>query len=70
MKYFVEHVYFFTRQSALPNGKEERGDSMTDRWMDDEHMEGQAHGKIMLLLHTLTIRGSDIASLVEFCPMV
>ena len=31
----------------------------------DEHME-----KIMLLLHTLTMRGSDAASLVEFHPVV
>ena len=27
-------------------------------------------GKIMLLSHNLTIRGSDVASLVEFRPVV
>ena len=43
---------------------------MTDRWMDDGHMDGQTHGKIMLLSHTLTMRGSDAASLVEFCTVV
>ena len=36
---------------------------MTDRWMDAEK-------KIMLLSHNLTMRGSDVASLVEFCPVV
>ena len=33
-------------------------------------MNGQMHGNIMLLSHTLTMRGSDVASLVEFHPMV
>ena len=28
------------------------------------------HRKIMLLSHTLTVRESDVASLVEFCPVV
>ena len=28
------------------------------------------HGKIMLLSHTLTMRGSDVASLVEVHPVV
>ena len=28
------------------------------------------HGKIMLLSHNLTMRGSDVASLVEFDPVV
>ena len=37
------------------------GDRVTDRWKDDGRTE-----KIMLLLHNLTIRGSDVASLVEF----
>ena len=27
-------------------------------------------GKIMLLSHTLTIRGGNVASLVEFCPVI
>ena len=35
---------------------------MTDRWTDD------AHGKNNLL--ALTMRGSDVASLVEFRPVV
>ena len=37
---------------------------MMDRWVDDGHSEK------ILLLRTLTIRGSDVASLVEFCPVV
>ena len=41
---------------------------MTDGWMDDGRTEGRMHGKIILLLHTLTIRGSDEASFVEFRP--
>ena len=40
---------------------------MTDRWTDDGLTDGLTHGKIMLLLHNLTIRGSDVAILVEFC---
>ena len=39
---------------------------MTDKGCTD----GQRNGKIMLLLHTLTMRGSDKASLVEFHPVV
>ena len=35
---------------------------MTDRGTDD--------GKIMLLSHTLAMRGSDVASLVEFRSVV
>ena len=38
-------------------------------WLDNGHKEGWTHGKIMFLLHTLSIRGSDVASLVEFCPL-
>ena len=38
---------------------------MMNRWMDKGCTE-----KKMLLLHTLTIRGSDVVSLVEFCPVV
>ena len=49
---------------VLPSGI--GGDSVTDRWTD----AGWTNGKIMLLLHTLTMRGSDVASLVEFCPVV
>ena len=34
-------------------------------------MDGQrTHGKVMLLTHTLTIRGSGVANLVEFRPLV
>ena len=43
---------------------------MTDKWMDNGHTDGQTHRKIMLLSHTLTIRGSDVTSLVEFHPVV
>ena len=32
--------------------------------------KGQMHGKIMLLLHTLTMRGSDVANLAEFRTVV
>ena len=39
---------------------------MTDRWMDD----GWDPQKKMFLLHTLTMRQSDVESLVEFCPVV
>ena len=38
---------------------------MIDRWMD-----AQMHRKMMLLSHTLTMIGSDVASLIEFCPVV
>ena len=41
-----------------------------DRWMDNGCMDGHIHRKIMLLPHTLTMRGSDVASLVEFRPVV
>ena len=39
---------------------------MTDKWTDDGRMDGQTHGKIMLLLHTLALRESDVESLAEF----
>ena len=39
---------------------------MMDRWTDTRQM----NGKIMLLSHTLTMSGNDVASLVEFCPVV
>ena len=39
-------------------------------WMDDGHTDGWIHRKIMLLLHTLTMGGSDVASLVEYCSVV
>ena len=34
--------------------------------MMDRCTDGCTHRKIMLLLHNLTMRGSDVASLVEF----
>ena len=43
---------------------------MTDRQTDDGHTDGRTHGKIMLLSHNLTMRGSDVAILVEFRQMV
>ena len=39
---------------------------MMDRWRDAGWMDG----KIMVLSHTLTMRGKDVASLVEFSPVV
>ena len=38
---------------------------MMYRGMDGRHTEGQMHRKIMLLSHTLTMRGSDVASLLN-----
>ena len=43
---------------------------MTDKWIDDGCTDGRMHRKVILLLHTLTLRGSDVANLVEFCPVV
>ena len=43
---------------------------MTEKWTDNIYTDGQMHRKIMLLSHTLTMRGSDVASLIEFCPVV
>ena len=43
---------------------------MTDKWTDDGGTDGRTHEKLMLLSHTLTMRGYDVASLVEFCPVV
>ena len=42
---------------------------MTDRRTDDGHTERRTHRKIALLSHTFTIRGSGVASLVEFRPV-
>ena len=39
---------------------------MTDKWTDHGRTDGQTHRKIMLLSHTLTMRGKNVASLVEF----
>ena len=36
---------------------------MTDRGMDDRRTDQCMHRKIMLLLHTLTMKGSDTTSL-------
>ena len=38
--------------------------------MMDRHIDGHTHRKIMLLSNPLTIRGCDVASLVEFRPLV
>ena len=46
------------------------GDIVMDRWTDDGRMDGRTHGKIMLLSHFLTTRGSDVTSLVTFCRVV
>ena len=35
-----------------------------DRWTDGRKE------KIMLISHTLTMRGGHVATLVEFCPVV
>ena len=43
---------------------------MSERWTDDGRRDRQTYGKIMLLSHNRTMRGSDVASLVEFHPMV
>ena len=43
---------------------------MTGRWTDDRRTEGRTHEKMLPSL-TLTMRGSDdVASLVEFHPVV
>ena len=41
---------------------------MTDKWMDDRRRYGRTYRKIMLLSHSLTMRGSDVTSLVENTP--
>ena len=43
---------------------------MTDKLTDDRRTDGRMHRKIMLLSHTLTMRGSDVARLLEFCSVV
>ena len=43
---------------------------MTAKWTDYGCTDGRTHGKIMLLSHTFTMRGSAVASLVEFRPVV
>ena len=40
-----------------------------NRRTDNGYKEGSMHGKIMLLLNTFTIWGSDAASLTEFRPV-
>ena len=39
-----------------------------DRWTDAGCIDKLTHRKIMLLSHTLTMKGSDVASFVEFRP--
>ena len=43
---------------------------MTEKWMDDRRMGRWMHRKIMLFSHTFTMMGSDVASLVDFRPVV
>ena len=43
---------------------------MTENWTDDGRINGLTQGKLMLLSHILTIRVSDVASLVECRPVV
>ena len=38
---------------------------MMDRWMEDGHTERQMHRKIMLFSHNHTMKGSDVASLID-----
>ena len=40
-----------------------------DKWTDDGPTDGRTE-KIMLLSDNLTMRGSDVSSLVEFRPVV
>ena len=54
--------------SIPPSGLGE--DSVTDRWTDGGCMNGWAHGKMMLLSNTLTMRGSDVTGLAEIRPVV
>ena len=42
---------------------------MTDEWMDEGRRYGRIHRKIVLLLHTLSLRRSDVASLIENTPI-
>ena len=46
------------------------GDSETDKWTDDGRTDRRTYRKLMLLLHILTVKGSDVASLVGFRPVV
>ena len=45
------------------------GDCVTDR-TGDRRTDWRTHGKIMFLSHTQTMKESDVASLVEFRPVV
>ena len=45
-------------------------DKVTNKWTDDGSMDGRTHRIIMLHLHTPTMWGSDVASLVEFRQVV
>ena len=36
----------------------------------DRRTDAQVHGKIVLLLHSFIMRGSDVAILVKFRPVV
>ena len=43
---------------------------MKDSCINDGPQKDECMEKIMLLSHTLTMRGSDVGSLVEFRPVV
>ena len=43
---------------------------MTDRWTDDGHTKGRTDGKNNVALAHPTVRGSDVARMVEFRPVV
>ena len=53
------------RHCKIPTVGANVANSVTDGWMDR-----QTDGKIMLLSHTLTTRGSHIGGLVKFHPVV
>ena len=43
---------------------------MTDKLTDEGRTDRRTQGKTMLLSHTFTMRGSDVASLVVFRPVL
>ena len=68
----TEKIMLFSHTSKIrwipPSGL--WGDSVTDSRTDYGRTADWTHGKIMLLSHILTMRGSDVASFVEFRPVV
>ena len=43
---------------------------MSDRWINSGRTVGRPLSKIKLFLHTLIMRGSDVASLAEICQVI